>query len=256
MAGLESLDRPFTVHDLREAIAGTGVSGTIAVQALSTDEETDWLVSQARITPEIVGVVAWADLTDPEVPSRLTDLQAMGTAVRGIRHQVHDEPDPRWLARPDVLIGLTAVANAGMTFDLLIRSRETAAAVEAVRALPQLTFVVDHAAKPAIHAGEFEDWRERLATLASHQNVFCKISGLTTEASHTAWRSEGIEKYIETVLELFGPQRCMFGSDWPVSLLASSYREVLALAESATAFLSPSERDEFFHGTATRAYRI
>ncbi len=256
MVGLPELQREFSAQHLREALAGTPVLGTVVVQALSSDEETDWLVRQAAAIPEIVGVVAWADLVAPGIVDRLSGLVAMGPQVRGIRHQVHDEPDPRWIARPDVLGGLAAVGQAGLVFDLLIRARETAAAVDAVRALPELAFVVDHAVKPDIAAGDFDGWRARLGLLAAHENVSCKISGLTTEASRDTWRTQGIERYVEAVFELFGPERCMFGSDWPVSLLASDYREVLALAEAASAVLSPGEREAFFAGTAIRTYRL
>ena len=256
MKGLDALERPFGPAELRDAIRGTPVTQTIVVQADTSDEETDWLIELAVSTPEIVGVVGWADLTDRGVGDRLAELVDRSRLVRGIRHLVQDEADPRWLARPDVIAGLGAVRDAGLAYDLLIRRAESPAAVEAVRAVPDLTFIVDHAAKPGIAAGEWEVWHADLAALAAHENVYCKISGLVTEASHTAWRDDDIVRYIHAVLELFGPERCMFGSDWPVCLLAAPYTDVLGIAGKATAAVSPHERDAIYGGTARAAYGL
>ncbi|MCU1411674.1 MAG: amidohydrolase [Rhodoglobus sp.] len=256
MAGNEVLNRPRVVDDLRAAIAGTGVTGTVVVQAASTDEETDWLVELAESTPEIVGVVGWVALEAGGVGDRLAELVGRSGFVRGIRHPAQDEADHDWLARPSVVKGVRAVGDAGLVYDLLIKRPESAAAETLVRALPDVQFVVDHAAKPGIAEGEWEQWHTALAALAAHENVTCKVSGLVTEASHTGWREQGIPRYIEAVLELFGADRCMFGSDWPVSLLAATYGEVVDLARSATASLSEGERDAVFGGTAARAYGL
>lgn len=256
MASLDALDRPLVVDDLRHAIAGTGVTSTVVVQAASTDEETDWLVALAESAPEIVGVVGWAALEAGGVGDRLAQLVDRGRWVRGIRHPAQDEADPGWLARPAVIEGVRAVGDAGLVYDLLIKRSESAAAEKLVEALPDVQFVVDHAAKPGIAEGEWERWHADLSALAAHGNVACKVSGLVTEASHDEWREQGIPRYIDAVLELFGADRCMFGSDWPVSLLAATYGEVVDLARAATASLSESERDALFSGTAARVYGL
>ena len=256
MAGDEVLDRPLVVDDLRAAIAGTGVTGTVVVQAAASDDETDWLVALAESAPEIVGVVGWAALEAGGVGDRLAELVDRSGLLRGIRHPAQDENDPGWLARPAVIGGVRAVGDAGLVYDLLIKRSESAAAEKLVRALPEVQFVVDHAAKPGIAAGEWERWHADLSALAAHGNVSCKISGLVTEASHAEWREQGIPRYIDAVLELFGADRCMFGSDWPVSLLAATYGEVVDLARSATAALSAGERDAVFSGTAARVYGL
>lgn len=256
MEGNEVLHRPRVVDDLREAIAGTGVVATVVVQAASTDEETDWLVALAESAPEIVGVVGWLALEDGGAGDRLAQLADRGGLVRGIRHSAQEEADPGWLARSAVIEGVRAVGDAGLAYDLLIKRPESAAAETLVRALPDVQFVVDHAAKPDIAEGEWHKWHADLAALAAHENVTCKVSGLVTEASHGQWREQGIPRYIDAVLELFGADRCMFGSDWPVSLLAATYAEVVDLASTATASLSEGERDAVFSGTAARVYGL
>lgn len=256
MEGDPTLERPMIVDDLRRAIAGTGVTGTVVVQADTTDEETDWLVEVAESAPEIVAVVGWAALDSSGLGDRLAQLVDRSALVRGIRHPAQSEDDPRWLARPEVIEGVRAVGAAGLAYDLLIMPPQLAAAEELVRALPDVQFVVDHAAKPGIAAGLWEPWHSGLAALAAHENVSCKVSGLVTEASHEAWREQDVPRYISAVLDLFGADRCMYGSDWPVALLAASYGEVLELAQSATAELSQAERDALFGGTATRVYGL
>ncbi len=253
LTGLDAIDRPFVLDDLRAALAGHGIAGTVLVQAIGTDDETDWLIDIARTAPEILGVVAWAPLESPALADRLVELSERSPKVRGIRHQVQDEPDPRWLMRPDVLDGLRAVSAAGMTFDLLVKRPQSAAAAEAVRELPDLRFVVDHAAKPDIAAGEWDAWYTDLAALAESDNVFCKLSGLVTEASWDSWPDQGIPRYIHAVIELFGAERCMFGSDWPVSLLAADYPTVLELVRST---LSVDERESVLGGTAKKFYGL
>lgn len=250
-----TIARPFSTEDLREAIAGTPVEATIVVQALGSDEETDWLLELGGADGLIAGVVGWVDLTSEHVSARLDTLTARSRLLRGIRH-MNEEPDPRWLLRADILAGLVAVRDAGLTYDLLIHSPELPGAEELARTIPGLTLVVDHAAKPGIAAGEWEGWRAGLRQLARHEQVFCKISGLVTEASWTDWRDTDVERYIHAVLEEFGPNRCMFGSDWPVSLLAASYTEVYNLVDSATAALSEDERRAIFGGTAATAYHL
>jgi L-fuconolactonase len=173
----------------------------------------------------------------------------------GIRHQVQGEPDPGWLLRPDVQNGLAAVAEAGLVYDLLVKPHQLAAAVEAARRLPGCTFVLDHLGKPPIASGELQPWADAVRLLASLPNTVCKLSGMVTEADRS-WNVEDLKPYADTVLDAFGPERLMFGSDWPVCRLAATYAEVGAAAGELMAKLSPAERREVFAGTAVRTYGL
>lgn len=174
----------------------------------------------------------------------------------GIRHQVQGEPDPRWLVRPDVTRGLSAVADAGLVYDLLVTPHQLPAAVEAAARLPELTFVLDHLGKPPIASGELEPWAGEIRRLAALPNTVCKLSGLVTEADWTSWSVADLVPYADTVLDAFGPGRLMFGSDWPVCLLASDYVEVIDVAESLVSAVSLAEDREVFGGTAIRTYGL
>lgn len=255
MAGLPDLRRTFLESDLLAAVDGTAVGATIVVQATSTNEETEWLLELAAQSSLIVGVVGWVDLTQDGVAERLALLSAEGPLC-GIRHQVEDEVDPDWLTRPSVLRGLRAVAEAGLVYDLLIRRSAGAAAVTAAKNLPELTFVVDHLAKPNVASREWDDWRSQLSRLAALPNVSCKLSGLLTEAPLAHWRDRNLERYVLEAVDLFGAERCMFGSDWPVSLLCAGYGDVLAFTDAATATLSEVERLAIFRHAALRLYRL
>ena len=223
----------------------------MVVQADSSDDETDWLMELAASTDHIAGVVGWVDLTSPSVGDRLAELRDRGGVICGIRHQVFEEPDKGWLSRADVSAGLAAVSAAGLAYDLLIRRPESAAAIVAVEEHPELVFVVDHAAVPG-PADEWDDWLVDLTALAAHGNVYCKISGL--EGAGTAGRS--LAAYVAAVIDAFGPERCMFGSDWPMSQVHSRYGTVLERVQGATDRLSDAERNSVFHATATTVYRL
>lgn len=261
-----AIDRRFDVDDLRAATTGTDVTATIVVQAVHDEDETAFLLAQPS---PVVGVVGWVDLTAPDVADRLARLledrptrSAAGPAARpsapitpaliGIRHQAQDEPDPDWLARPEVVRGVGAVAGAGLAYDLLVRAREHAAALALVDAVPGARFVLDHAGKPDIAAGDAE-WRQRMADFAARPNVVCKVSGLLTEAGPD-WRDRPVARYAHEVVEVFGPDRTLFGSDWPVSTLATDYAEVLGTVQDALADLTADERDMVFRRTAGATY--
>ncbi len=234
-AALAPLRRDFTPEDLRPLLQTCGVDRTIVVQAKSSLEETRELLQIAAATDYVAGVVGWVDLRDPEVGRVLDELRALpeGSYLVGIRHQVHDEPDPNWLLLPEVERGLAALEHRGLVYDLLVRTRELPAALASVQNFPRLRFVLDHLAKPNIAQGQWDDWLAALKRLAAQPNVWVKLSGLVTEAHWQHWKPEELAPYIHQALELFGPSRCMFGSDWPVCTLAASYAQVKEALEQA-----------------------
>ncbi|MFS7879975.1 amidohydrolase family protein [Streptomyces asiaticus] len=257
-AWAEPIRRTFTPDDLAPHLDAHRIDATVVVQSSSSVEETRELLALAGGSDRIAGVVGWADLTDPGVGEVLAELAAGpgGDRLVGLRHQVQDEPDPRWLDREDARRGLAAVADAGLVYDLLVTPRELPAAIDAVRELPQLRFVLDHAAKPPVASGERDPWALQLAALAALPNVDCKLSGLVTEADWDGWKPEQVLPYAWHVLDAFGPGRVLFGSDWPVCVLAATYDEVVALAERATLRLGEGERAAVFGGNAARAYGL
>jgi L-fuconolactonase len=251
---LEPINRTFRLPDLEPLLAAHGIDATVLVQSSSSADETrDLLGIAADSGGRIAGVVGWADLTDPELPAV---LDALTGPLVGIRHQVQDEADPWWLARPEVRDGLAAVGRAGLVYDLLVTPAQLTATVATVQALPEVDFVLDHAGKPPIAADAWEPWAGQLAALAALPNVSCKLSGLITEADWDSWRPRDVLPYARKVLDTFGPDRVLFGSDWPVCTLAGRYADVYALAEQAVAGLDPAERAAVLGGNAARIYRL
>lgn len=249
--------RRFTEADLREQLPD-GVEQTIVVQASASLDETLELLAAADGSTLIAGVVGWIDLRASNAAAQITQLRNApgGNRLVGIRHQVHDEEDPDWLLRADVLRGLRAVADAGLVFDLLVRTRELAAARELAALLPELRLVVDHGAKPAIAAGEWSPWAAQLEALARFPNVSCKLSGLVTEAKWDDWSPRQILPYAQHILEVFGPDGVLFGSDWPVCLLAASYERVLSLAMQLVQTLPDAQRNAVLSENAVRIYGL
>ena len=251
---LAPVRRRFDPEDLEPALREHGVGGTVVVQALGSPDETRRLLALAEATPFVLGVVGWVDLTAPDIEGALAELE--GGALVGIRHQVHDEPDHAWLLRPEVQRGIAAVGEAGLAYDLLVRTAELPAALETARRNPDTRFVVDHLAKPPLRDGDTTEWARGLEALAALPNVSCKLSGLVTEADWSGWRSEELVPYLRRALDWFGPSRTMFGSDWPVCLLAADYGAVLELVLAALDGLDDAERDAVLGGNATRVYRL
>ncbi|MEU6735769.1 amidohydrolase family protein [Streptomyces physcomitrii] len=256
--GLAPLRRSFTLDGMRPEAEAAGVGASVLVQTMTVAAETPEFLRLAAADPLVRGVVGWTDLTDPAVADRLAALRELpgGARLVGIRHQVQGEPDPRWLLRPEVLRGLAAVAAAGLVYDLVVLPHQLPAAVAAARAVPQLTFVLDHLGKPPIAAGTLEPWAADLRRLAAEANTAAKLSGLVTEADRQHWTTAGLRPYAETALTAFGPERLMFGSDWPVCTLAASYGQVVEAARVLTGGLGADERAAVFGGTATRVYGL
>jgi L-fuconolactonase len=254
---MAAIRRTFTLDDLRPAARTAGVTATVAVQTVTVPDEAPELLALAAADPLVGAVVGWTDLTSPGVAGEIARLGACpgGGYLRGIRHQVQSEPDPDWLRRPDVLRGLRAVEAAGLCYDLVIVPRQLPAAAYAAAAVPGLTMVLDHAGKPPVADGDLRGWARGVAAFAALPNTVCKLSGLVTEGAAGAPAS-AFAPVAETVLDAFGPDRVMFGSDWPVCLLASDYDRVVALARTLTAGLSATGRAAVFGETAARVYRI
>lgn len=255
---LAVIRRRFTPDDLAPELAAAGVDATVLVQTRSSQAETAEFLALAARTPFIRGVVGWVDLTDPSVPEAIATLRAGlgGDRLVGIRHQVHDEPDAAWLLREDVLRGVRAVGAADLAYDLLLRPRQLPAALELARRLPEVRFIIDHLAKPPIASGELEPWRGRMAGFATLDHVACKVSGLVTEAAWSSWTPADLQPYVDHAIGVFGSERLLFGSDWPVCLLAASYGDVLEAARTTLGALSETERAAVLGWNATRIYRL
>ncbi|MFF9542565.1 amidohydrolase family protein [Streptomyces albidoflavus] len=253
---LAPLRRDFLLADLEPAARASRVTASVLVQTVTVAGETPELLALAAGSELVAAVVGWTDLTSPAVGDALAALRegAGGERLAGIRHQVQGESDPRWLLRPDVLRGLRAVADAGLVYDLVVTAAQLPAAVEAAAKVPELTFVLDHLGKPPVRSGALEPWAGDLGRLAALPNTVAKLSGLVTEADWRRWTTAELRPYADTALAWFGPDRLMFGSDWPVCRLAASYERVVEAAAELTAGLSPAELREVFSGTAVRAY--
>ncbi|HEV3102910.1 MAG TPA: amidohydrolase family protein [Candidatus Dormibacteraeota bacterium] len=256
---LAAIRQRFGPEEFAPLLATAGVDRTIVVQTISSLDETREFLATANVTDFISGVVGWVDLTAPSVGETLAELRAVvgGNLLVGIRHQVHDEPDPRWLLRDDVRRGIAAVGEAGLVYDLLVKARELPAAVALVKEFPSMTFVLDHIGKPRIATGpRDEEWEKAMAPLARCPNVYCKLSGMVTEADWTNWSAADLMPYVSRVLDWYGPDRCMFGSDWPVCLLAADYQRVIDTLELTIEDLNPNARAGVLGQNAERAYGL
>jgi L-fuconolactonase len=255
---LPPLHRSFVEGDLAPLLSENDVSATVLVQTIHSAQETEEFLALADVSDFIRGVVGWIDLESIDVTKQIANLRNLpgGQRLVGIRHLVHDEPDPVWLLRPQVREGLRRLGDAGLVYDLLVRRPQLAAAIDTVRSLPDVKFVLDHCGKPAIASGEIESWRASMVELATFDNVAVKLSGLVTEADLSSWQVSELRPYAEVVVSQFGAQRIMFGSDWPVCLLAATYGGVLDAARALTDELSTSEKDSVFGGTALAWYGL
>ncbi|HEY8631747.1 MAG TPA: amidohydrolase family protein [Candidatus Limnocylindrales bacterium] len=255
---LATIRRPFGPADLAPLLEASGIDATILVQTRSSLEETEEFLAIAAATPFISGVVGWVDLRAPSVDDTIARLRAGpgGDRLVGIRHQVQDEEDPRWLLRPDVRRGIQAVGRAGLVYELLVRSRELPAAREIVAGTPDVRFVIDHLAKPPIRDGTLQPWADLVAGFAGLPNAWWKLSGLVTEADWSSWRPADLAPFVAHVLAVVGPERLMFGSDWPVCLLAATYDAVVAAARETLAGLTDTERAGVFGTNAAVVYGL
>jgi len=252
---LANLQRDFLPPDLAPLLTATALDGTVAVQARQTLAETEWLLDLSDRFDFIKGVVGWVDLRSPHVDAQL-DQVARHPKLRGIRHVVHDEPDDRFMLGADFLAGLNQLRGLGLTYDLLLFPRHLPIAVEVVRRFPHQRFVLDHIAKPPIKDHRIGAWENDLRELAGFDNVFCKVSGMVTEADWQHWQPSDFEPYLDIVFDAFGVERLMFGSDWPVCTIAADYEQVVGLVDSYVARRAPHARDAIFGGTAAAVYGL
>ncbi len=235
MKGLTALERPFGPDDLRPLLAANDIDATVLVQAHDSVDETRDLLRIAGTTDFVAGVVGWVDLADPQVAAVIQELKAgeFGAWLSGIRPMLHDEADENWILQDVVQSNLDGLAEAGIVLDLLVTPRELSGAITTVRDFPHVRFVVDHIAKPPIASGEIESWAAMMHEFADLENAACKLSGMVTETNPEGWSVDDLKPYVATVYEVFGPERLMFGSDWPVCTLAASYDEVANAAHAA-----------------------
>jgi L-fuconolactonase len=245
--------RDFLPTDLDPLIAAAGVDGSIAVQARQSLEETRWLLELADQSPLIKGVVGWVDLRSPVVEQQLDELSRQPKFV-GVRHVVQDEPDDDFLLGEAFQRGLAALKPFGLTYDLLVFPRQLPAAIKLVERFPEQPFVLDHLAKPPIKEGRLDPWRDLIRALAAFPNCHCKVSGMVTEADWSGWRADDFKPYLEVIATAFGAERLMYGSDWPVCLLAGSYGRVFGLAADFAQSFSTADQARFFGGNAAKFY--
>jgi L-fuconolactonase len=255
------LRRDYLPDELARELAANGMDASIAVQSSQSEKGTSFLLNLAVMHSKIAGVVGWVDLRAPNVRDRLREYSRY-EKLRGFRHIVQAEPDDRFLLREDFLRGLACLKEFHFTYDILIYPQQLPAAIELVKRMPEQPFVVDHIAKPLIKAREIDSWARQMRELAAGPNVFCKVSGLVTEADWSHWRAEDFKPYLDVVFEAFGPDRLIFGSDWPVCLIAGTYRQVKQLIEDFLAQRITSEGEKqkialaIFGETAARFYGI
>ena len=254
-AEMKVLRRDFLAADLAGELQTAGVDGSVVVQARQTLAETDWLLALADADPRIRGVVGWAPLADANFPVHLKRLLAQ-TKLKGLRHVIQDEPDDNFILRDDFNRGVDQLLNTGLVYDILIHERHLPQAAVFVARHPDQIFVLDHLGKPKIRDSVIQPWRDQLKRLAQHANVYCKLSGLVTEADWDMWTLHDLQPYLDAALEAFGAERLMAGSDWPVCLLASTYQRWWATLREWCGSLSEDERAKILGGTAWTVYRL
>lgn len=252
---MEALRKDFMPSDLKKELDALGFDGCVAVQADQTEKETGFLLELSDRYNFIKGVVGWLDLQAPDIEKRL-DYFSRFHSLKGLRHVVQDEPDDRFLLRPDFLRGIEKLENYGLCYDILIFAKHLPAAIEFVSEFPSQMFVLDHLAKPEIKDQKIKAWEEGIRELAQHPKVYCKLSGIITEADWKSWTSENIKPYLDVAFDVFGPDRLMFGSDWPVCTLAGSYKRVYQLIDQYIHPLNKLDRAKIMGGNAKKVYGL
>ncbi len=246
--------KDFLPQDLAPILLENNIAGCIAVEADQTEAETDFLLQLAKENSFIKGIVGWVNLTAENIHERLAHY-AQYNIIKGFRHVLQSE-EPEFMLQSNFLKGIAALEKHGFTYDILIFPKHLKAATELVQKFPNQPFVIDHIAKPYIKAGLIDEWQEDMAKIARHNNVYCKVSGMVTEADCNIWKPEDFTPYIDAVVNTFGTKRIMYGSDWPVCQVAGSYKQVLQIVQQYFSSFSVDEQQNIFCNTATRFYRL
>ena len=255
---LKPISRTILIDELEPELLKSGIDFTVIVQTVPTPEETPELLDLTLTHPKVCAVVGWVDLESEDIRPQLDKyLQHPGGAkLVSLRDMAQDKADPNWLLREDVIRNIHRIAEYDLSFDILTRPPQLAAAVEMVKRSPNNVFVLDHISKPYMAKGEINPWADQISQISKFENVSVKVSGLFTEANWSNWNQETFKPYLDHVLNSFTPSRMMFGSDWPVCLLAASYADTINLMENFIASFSISEQESFWSGTAKRAYKL
>ncbi len=252
---MATIRKSFLPADLKTILAGAGVDGVVTVQARQNLEETRWLLQLASENDFMRGVVGWLPLADESIQPLLEEYAA-NSWLKAVRHVVQGEPDPEFILGKDFNRGVSLLKNLGLVYDILIFEHQLPNTIRFVDQHPDQQFVLDHIAKPRIKANEIEPWAKNLKELAKRENVSCKISGMVTEADYKNWTEEQLQPYFDTVLEAFGPKRLLYGSDWPVCLVATHYKEWLQLVKKVISKLSNDEQELIFYKNAEKVYQL
>ena len=247
--------KDFLPADLNPLLAANGFDGAVAVQARQNEEETDWLLKLAEENGIVKGVVGWIDLRAANVAERISHYKSH-SKLSGFRHVVQDEPDDRFMLRPDFLNGIQELVRAGIPYDILIFPKHLGVSLELVQKFPDHDFVIDHIAKPDIKNGEIENWARGICAFKNFENVRCKLSGMITETHFNQWQPQDFHPYLDVVFDTFGPSRLMIGSDWPVCLLSGQYGPMMNIVKDYILELSTDEQDDILGKTACDFYRL
>jgi L-fuconolactonase len=252
---MTALRRDFLPEHLKPELESNGFHGSVVVQTRQTLDETHWLLELAEWASWILGVVGWVDLRSPDVRSQLKIL-AQNPKLVGVRHIVQSEPDDRFLLQSDFLRGISVLEEFDLAYDILIYTQHLPVAAEFVERFPRQRFVLDHLAKPPIKSGHIDSWAHGIARLAAFPNVFCKLSGLVTEADWQHWEPEQIVPFLDVAFESFGPDRLMVGSDWPVCLVAAPYAKTVGVVKNYVLQKKPDCQERVLGGNAQRFWRL
>lgn len=255
---LKPISRSILMNELEPELEKAKIDFTVIVQTVPTPDETPEFLDLSLTHPKICAVVGWLDLESTDIRPQLDQYLSHpgGKNLVSIRDIAQDKPDPNWFLREDVIKNIHRIAEYGLTFDILTKPPQLAAAVEMVKQSPQNTFVLDHISKPYIAKSQIQPWADQISEIASHENVFVKVSGLFTEADWHNWNHQTFAPYLDHILNTFTPARMMFGSDWPVCLLAATYADTINLMEEFVKEFSVSEQESFWANNARRAYKL
>ncbi len=252
---MKRIRRNFLPEDLKPVLDKNKIDGCIAVQADQTEAENEFLLGLTKKNDFIKGIIGWVDFRSEEIEQKLGYYSEM-EIIKGFRHIVQGEPDHNFLLRPDFLNGISKLEKYGFVYEILVFPHQLGAVLEFVKRFPNQKFVIDHLAKPYVKDGFSEGWKVMMKEIAKCKNVYCKVSGMITEADYRTWNYDQLKPYIEAVLEYFGPERLMFGSDWPVCLVAGEYEQVREIAEKVVSQFSPSEQKAFWGQNAIEFYKL